>query len=138
MKHQRKISRVLSQLVSVNEPKNDIILLNHLVSTVFVDEPSILLEGKGSYELHGHWLLLQQFIAILIKRFHYITRNWKGLFSQIILPALFICTAMTVSIILPVLFMCTAMTVSIILPVLFICTAMTVSIKLPALFMCTV
>ena len=65
-----------------------------------VDEPSILLEGKGSYEMHGHWLLLQQFIAILIKRFHYTTRNWKGLFSQIILPALFICVAMTVCLVL--------------------------------------
>ncbi len=61
------------------------------------DEPSILLEGKGSYVVAGHWLLLQQFVAILVKRFHYITRNWKGLFSQIILPALFICVAMTVS-----------------------------------------
>ena len=59
------------------------------------------LEGKGSYVLSKHYLRLNQFRAIIIKRFHYITRNWKGLFSQIILPALFITVAMTVALSAP-------------------------------------
>ena len=65
------------------------------------DKPSILLEGRGSYTLHGHLLLLQQFIAIIIKRHKYVRRNWKGLFSQILLPALFVCVAMTVALTAP-------------------------------------
>jgi len=46
-------------------------------------------------------LLLQQFFAILVKRCYYIRRNWKGLFSQILLPALFVCVAMTVALTAP-------------------------------------
>ncbi|KAK3087439.1 hypothetical protein FSP39_005943 [Pinctada imbricata] len=59
------------------------------------------LEGKGSYVLSKNYLRLNQFRAIIVKRFHYITRNWKGLFSQIILPALFISVAMTVALSAP-------------------------------------
>ena len=51
--------------------------------------------------MQGHVLLLQQFIAILVKRAVYIRRNWKGLFSQILLPALFVCVAMTVALSAP-------------------------------------
>lgn len=36
-----------------------------------------------------------------MKRFHYITRNWKQLFSQILLPALFVSVAMTVALAAP-------------------------------------
>ena len=49
----------------------------------------------------GSVLYLQQFMAILVKRFHYTRRNWKGLFSQILLPALFVCIAMTVALTAP-------------------------------------
>lgn len=65
------------------------------------DKPSILLEGRGSYTVQGYWLLLQQFFAIIIKRHKYVCRNWKGLFSQILLPALFVCVAMTVALTAP-------------------------------------
>lgn len=51
--------------------------------------------------LSGSSLYFQQFVAILIKRFYYIRRNWKGLFSQILLPALFVCVAMTVALTAP-------------------------------------
>ena len=44
---------------------------------------------------------MQQFAAILIKRAVHIRRNWKGLFSQILLPALFVCVAMTVALTAP-------------------------------------
>ena len=46
-------------------------------------------------------LLLQQFFAILVKRCYYVQRNWKGLFSQIMLPAVFVCVAMTVALTAP-------------------------------------
>ena len=60
-----------------------------------------LLNGRGSYTLSNNWLLLNHFRAMIIKRFHYITRNWKGLFSQILLPALFVSVAMTVALSAP-------------------------------------
>ena len=39
----------------------------------------------------------QQFYGLLIKRFHHSRRNVKGLISQILLPAVFVCIAMTVA-----------------------------------------
>ena len=65
------------------------------------DSPDILLEGRGSYVVSGYSLLLQQFWGVILKRFAYTTRNWKGLFSQILLPALFVCVAMTVALSAP-------------------------------------
>lgn len=61
----------------------------------------ILLEGRGSHVLSGYKLRLNQFRAVFVKRFHYIRRNWKSLFSQILLPALFVCVAMTVALSAP-------------------------------------
>lgn len=63
--------------------------------------PRILLEGRGSHVLKPHLLLLNHFKAVIIKRFHYITRNWRSLFSQIILPAIFVAIAMTVALAAP-------------------------------------
>jgi ATP-binding cassette subfamily A (ABC1) protein 2 len=59
------------------------------------------LQGRGTYSLEGYILFMQQFIAIIFKRYYYIKRNWKGLFSQILLPALFVCVAMTVALTAP-------------------------------------
>ena len=50
---------------------------------------------------HGWRLLLKQFIAIIKKRYLYNERNWKSLLTQIILPACFICVAMTVALSAP-------------------------------------
>lgn len=33
-------------------------------------------------------------MAILIKRFHHTRRNWKGLIAQVVLPIVFVTTAM--------------------------------------------
>ncbi|XP_053393737.1 ATP-binding cassette sub-family A member 2-like isoform X2 [Mercenaria mercenaria] len=60
-----------------------------------------MLSGKGSRILPKNLLLLNHFRAVIFKRFHYITRNWKGLFSQILLPALFVSIAMTVALSAP-------------------------------------
>lgn len=65
------------------------------------ESPRILLEGRGSHVLEPHLLLLNHFKAVIIKRFHYITRNWRSLFSQIILPAIFVAIAMTVALAAP-------------------------------------
>ncbi|XP_015259030.1 PREDICTED: ATP-binding cassette sub-family A member 2-like [Cyprinodon variegatus] len=63
-------------------------------------EPEVL-EGQGSFKLEGWWLKLSQFHGLIIKRFHCAKRNTKGLFSQILLPAFFVCVAMTVALSVP-------------------------------------
>uniref|UniRef100_A0A3Q1I3G1 ATP-binding cassette sub-family A member 2 n=1 Tax=Anabas testudineus TaxID=64144 RepID=A0A3Q1I3G1_ANATE len=60
-----------------------------------------VLEGQGSFKLEGWWLKLSQFHGLIIKRFHCAKRNTKGLFSQILLPAFFVCVAMTVALSVP-------------------------------------
>ncbi|XP_056152954.1 ATP-binding cassette sub-family A member 2 [Lampris incognitus] len=60
-----------------------------------------LLEGQGSFKLDGWWLKLRQFHGLIVKRFHCAKRNTKGLFSQILLPAFFVCVAMTVALSVP-------------------------------------
>ncbi|XP_034397819.1 ATP-binding cassette sub-family A member 2 [Cyclopterus lumpus] len=63
-------------------------------------EPQVL-EGQGSFKLEGWWLKLSQFHGLIVKRFHCAKRNTKGLFSQILLPAFFVCVAMTVALSVP-------------------------------------
>ncbi|XP_068166235.1 ATP-binding cassette sub-family A member 2 isoform X2 [Antennarius striatus] len=63
-------------------------------------EPEAL-EGQGSFKLEGWWLKLSQFHGLIVKRFHCAKRNTKGLFSQILLPAFFVCVAMTVALSVP-------------------------------------
>ncbi|XP_056274461.1 ATP-binding cassette sub-family A member 2 isoform X1 [Pseudoliparis swirei] len=63
-------------------------------------EPEAL-EGQSSVKLEGWWLKLSQFHGLIVKRFHCAKRNTKGLFSQILLPAFFVCVAMTVALSVP-------------------------------------
>ncbi|GBL93401.1 ATP-binding cassette sub-family A member 2 [Araneus ventricosus] len=62
---------------------------------------SLGLEGCGSYKVEGKMLLFQQFTTILLKRFYCTKRNWKGIFSQILLPAFFVSIAMSVALTAP-------------------------------------
>uniref|UniRef100_A0A4W3GV29 ATP-binding cassette sub-family A member 2 n=1 Tax=Callorhinchus milii TaxID=7868 RepID=A0A4W3GV29_CALMI len=62
---------------------------------------SFVLEGQGSFKLEGSWLKLCQFHGLIVKRYHCAKRNTKGLFSQILLPAFFVCVAMTVALSVP-------------------------------------
>uniref|UniRef100_A0A8C4WL01 ATP-binding cassette sub-family A member 2 n=1 Tax=Gopherus evgoodei TaxID=1825980 RepID=A0A8C4WL01_9SAUR len=62
------------------------------------DQP---LGGQGSFKLEGSWLRLRQFHGLIVKRFHCAKRNSKALFSQILLPAFFVCVAMTVALSVP-------------------------------------
>uniref|UniRef100_A0A4W5PCN1 ATP-binding cassette sub-family A member 2 n=1 Tax=Hucho hucho TaxID=62062 RepID=A0A4W5PCN1_9TELE len=64
-------------------------------------EQPVVLEGQGSIKLEGWWLKLRQFHGLIVKRFHCAKRNTKGLFSQILLPAFFVCVAMTVALSVP-------------------------------------
>ncbi|XP_004390763.1 ATP-binding cassette sub-family A member 2 [Trichechus manatus latirostris] len=57
--------------------------------------------GQGSCKLDGWWLRVRQFHGLLVKRFHCARRNSKALFSQILLPAFFVCVAMTVALSVP-------------------------------------
>ncbi|XP_042333674.1 ATP-binding cassette sub-family A member 2 isoform X3 [Sceloporus undulatus] len=59
------------------------------------------LVGQGSFKLEGSWLKLRQFHGLIVKRFHCAKRNTKALFSQILLPAFFVCVAMTVALSVP-------------------------------------
>nr|XP_056716199.1 ATP-binding cassette sub-family A member 2 [Euleptes europaea] len=65
-----------------------------------LEEP-VLLTGQGSFKLEGSWLKLRQFHGLIVKRFHCAKRNTKALFSQILLPAFFVCVAMTVALSVP-------------------------------------
>lgn len=59
--------------------------------TPFFNSDKILTRGE---RLGGFDLLLKKVMAILIKRFHHTRRNWKGLIAQVILPIVFVTTAM--------------------------------------------
>ncbi|AWP06485.1 putative ATP-binding cassette sub-family A member 2 [Scophthalmus maximus] len=63
-------------------------------------EPEVQ-EGQSSSKLEGWWLKLGQFHGLIVKRFHCAKRNTKGLCSQILLPAFFVCVAMTVALSVP-------------------------------------
>ncbi|XP_065190640.1 phospholipid-transporting ATPase ABCA1-like isoform X1 [Sycon ciliatum] len=52
--------------------------------------------GSGSYQVTGIRILLQQFRALFMKRFHHSRRNRKGFLAQVIIPAVFVALAMVV------------------------------------------
>ncbi|KFO18299.1 ATP-binding cassette sub-family A member 12, partial [Fukomys damarensis] len=61
-------------------------------SSNFTDrDDKVLTNGE---RLDGFGLLLKKIVAILIKRFHHTRRNWKGLIAQVVLPIVFVTTAM--------------------------------------------
>ena len=53
------------------------------MSFYLLDTHNVAAEGRGGTKTQGWTLIMQQFFAIIIKRFVYIRRNWKGLFSQV-------------------------------------------------------
>ncbi|KAM4836521.1 glucosylceramide transporter ABCA12 isoform 2-T2 [Thomomys bottae] len=61
-------------------------------SSNFTDRDDKVLTSNE--RLDGFGLLLKKIMAILIKRFHHTRRNWKGLIAQVILPIVFVTTAM--------------------------------------------
>ncbi|KAG7526745.1 retinal-specific ATP-binding cassette transporter-like isoform X1 [Solea senegalensis] len=57
--------------------------------------------GKGSVQVKGGALVLKQFHALLVKRFHHATRSKKDFLAQIVLPASFILIALVFTTIVP-------------------------------------
>ncbi|XP_062377373.1 retinal-specific phospholipid-transporting ATPase ABCA4a [Sardina pilchardus] len=58
-------------------------------------------EGRGSTQVKGVCLIIKQFIALLIKRFHHATRSSKDFLAQIVLPASFVCLSLMFTLIVP-------------------------------------
>ncbi|XP_035980943.1 retinal-specific phospholipid-transporting ATPase ABCA4 isoform X2 [Fundulus heteroclitus] len=57
--------------------------------------------GKGSYQVRGLCLIIKQFFALLIKRWHHATRSYKDFIAQIVLPASFVFLALMFTRIVP-------------------------------------
>ncbi|KAM9845375.1 retinal-specific phospholipid-transporting ATPase ABCA4-like [Aulostomus maculatus] len=57
--------------------------------------------GKGSRQVKGAKLILKQFHALLVKRFHHATRSQKDFLAQIVLPASFVLIALVFTMIVP-------------------------------------
>ncbi|XP_052331923.1 retinal-specific phospholipid-transporting ATPase ABCA4-like isoform X2 [Oncorhynchus keta] len=57
--------------------------------------------GKGSSQVKGANLVMQQFLALLVKRFHHATRSYKDFLAQIVLPASFVLIALIFTMIVP-------------------------------------
>ncbi|XP_022522358.2 retinal-specific phospholipid-transporting ATPase ABCA4a isoform X2 [Astyanax mexicanus] len=58
-------------------------------------------EGQGSRQVKGVSLVVKQFLALLIKRFHHTTRSGKDFFAQIVLPASFVLVSLMFTLIVP-------------------------------------
>uniref|UniRef100_A0A8D3CL79 P-type phospholipid transporter n=1 Tax=Scophthalmus maximus TaxID=52904 RepID=A0A8D3CL79_SCOMX len=63
--------------------------------------PAYLSAGKGSRQAKGATLILKQFHALLVKRFHHATRSQKDFLAQIFLPATFVLIALVFTTIVP-------------------------------------
>ncbi|KAM4557505.1 retinal-specific phospholipid-transporting ATPase ABCA4-like [Fundulus diaphanus] len=57
--------------------------------------------GKGSRQVKGAALILKQFHALLVKRFHHATRSRKDFMAQIVLPATFVLVSLIFTLIVP-------------------------------------
>ena len=55
---------------------------------------------KERVNSHLLWIFMQ-FYALLIKRFHRVSRNLKGFFAEIVLPVIFVCLALLVATLVP-------------------------------------
>ncbi|KAM4739857.1 phospholipid-transporting ATPase ABCA1 isoform 1-T1 [Anableps anableps] len=58
-------------------------------------------DGRGGVPLTGWWLTWQQLRALFVKRWLYARRSRRGLFAQIVLPAVFVLIALLFSLIVP-------------------------------------
>ncbi|PWA21189.1 hypothetical protein CCH79_00009352 [Gambusia affinis] len=58
-------------------------------------------DGRGGMPLTGWWLTWQQLRALFVKRWLYARRSRRGLFAQIVLPAVFVLIALLFSLIVP-------------------------------------
>eukprot|EP00066_Takifugu_rubripes_P008866 XP_003975387.1 PREDICTED: retinal-specific ATP-binding cassette transporter [Takifugu rubripes] len=100
---------------------NNIILAGGPTKTLLLDHPSLTATelnaaqqpngvtdgapdsgaGKGSRQVKGANLILKQFHALLVKRFHHAIRSQKDFLAQIVLPASFVLIALIFTTIVP-------------------------------------
>ncbi|XP_074002317.1 ATP-binding cassette sub-family A member 13 [Numenius arquata] len=64
----------------------------HLDHTNAAKSTYVSLTGASS--VHGARLILAQIVALLMKRFHHIRRDWRGSLSNVLLPVVFVALAM--------------------------------------------
>ncbi|XP_035826205.1 ATP-binding cassette sub-family A member 7 [Aplysia californica] len=57
--------------------------------------------GQKETQTCGKLLIVQQLMALIIKRFHHVRRSKKSFICEILLPAAFICLAMVASLVIP-------------------------------------
>ncbi|XP_062844042.1 retinal-specific phospholipid-transporting ATPase ABCA4 isoform X2 [Trichomycterus rosablanca] len=57
--------------------------------------------GRATRQIKGFSLILKQFHALLVKRFHHATRSYKDFLAQIVLPAMFVLVALFFTLVLP-------------------------------------
>ena len=93
-------------MINNNQQICDDSFFHFIISDKEMDDPTDTVDGQeGSFDIDrkstGLRLLLRQFWALIVKRFHHSRRNRKGFLSQIILPAFFVCLAMIVAQIRP-------------------------------------
>lgn len=81
--------------------KGGVVLATHPRLSAEAEMEALARVGQGSRKLEGWWLKMRQFHGLLVKRFHCARRNSKALCSQILLPAFFVCVAMTVALSVP-------------------------------------
>ncbi|XP_060933642.1 phospholipid-transporting ATPase ABCA1 [Limanda limanda] len=58
-------------------------------------------DGRGGIPMTGWWLTWQQMRALFVKRWLYARRSRRGIFAQIVLPAMFVLIALLFSLIVP-------------------------------------
>ncbi|XP_043104736.1 uncharacterized protein abca12 isoform X2 [Puntigrus tetrazona] len=74
----------VSESVMVNDMSDDF-------NSTYLGEKASL---TGTSAVRGFALTAQRVMAMLLKRVHHSRRDWKGLFSQVLLPVLFVIAAM--------------------------------------------
>ena len=74
---------------------------NEPAKTLTKEEETEFAELTKEQETNRLILIKKQFVAILIKRFHRVKRNFKGFLAEIILPVIFVCLALLISSIIP-------------------------------------
>lgn len=65
-----------------------------VVSEAVTERGDMGFNHKQMAKITGKWLIVRQFLALFIKRFHRVRRSKKGFLCEIILPAIFVLMAM--------------------------------------------
>ncbi|XP_060082289.1 phospholipid-transporting ATPase ABCA1-like [Ylistrum balloti] len=72
-----------------------------VVSEAVSEKGDVGFNHKQMSKITGKWLIVRQFIALFIKRFHRVRRSKKGFLCEIVLPAIFVLMAMVFAEIAP-------------------------------------